>query len=172
MEKTIKVGKQEFRLNNNFGWAMTYRDQFGHDIIPTLTPMLAAALDVASQIISEASVNGEIKSPADVLRVLDGDTLIEAMFHLSGFELVEIANIAWAMAKECDNDIPDPKTWVRQYDPFPIDVLAPEIFSLALNGMVSSKNLKGLKGRIKEIKKTVQPKLTSTQLSSPDSNEG
>ena len=171
MEKTIKVGKQEFRLNNNFGWAMTYRDQFGHDIIPTLTPMLAAALDVASGIIREASDNGIIKSPADVLKVLDGDTLLEAVFHLGSFELVEIANITWAMAKECDNDIPDPKTWVAQYDPFPIDVLAPEVFSLALNGMVSSKNLKRLKGQLKEIKKTVQPVSTSTQLSSPDSNE-
>jgi hypothetical protein len=106
-----------------------------------------------------------------VFKVLDGDTLLEAVFHLGGFELVEIANIAWAMAKECDNDIPDPKTWVAQYDPFPIDVLAPEVFSLALNGMVSSKNLKRLKGQLKEIKKTVQPVSTSTQLSSPDSNE-
>lgn len=170
MEKTIKVGKQEFRLNNNFGWAMTYRDQFGHDIIPTLAPMLAAAIDVASGIIRDAAVNGEIKSPADVLKVLDGDTIIDAVIHLSSFELVEIANIAWAMAKECDSDIPDPKAWVAQYDPFPLDVLAPEVFSLAFNGMVSSKNLKRLKGQIKQIKQTVQP-LTSTPLSSRESNE-
>ena len=172
MEKTIKIGKQEVRLTNNFGWAMTYRDQFGHDIIPTLTPMLAAALDVTSGIIAEASINGEIKSPADVLKVLDGDTLLDAMIHLSSFELVEIAYIAWAMAKECDNDIPDPKTWVKQFDVFPLDVIAPEVFSLALNGLVSSKNLKRLKGQIKEIKKAVQPESTSTQSSSQDSSEG
>ena len=53
MEKTIKIGDKEVRLNNNVGWAMTYRDQFGHDILQTLTPMFASALDVVGGIISQ-----------------------------------------------------------------------------------------------------------------------
>ena len=169
MEKTIKIGKQEVRLSNNFSWAMIYRDQFGHDILSTLTPMMAAALDVASGIISEASNNGKIEF-TDLISVLDGDKFIDAVIHMSGFESVEIAYITWAMAKACDDDIPDPKTWIRGFDVFPLDVIVPEVFSLALKGLATSKNLKRLKDLKKQIK-VVQPTSTSTQSSSPESNE-
>lgn len=169
MEKTIKIGKQEVRLTNNISWAMTYRDQFGHDIISTLTPMFAAAMDVVSGIVEEASVNGKLEM-TNLLSILDGDKVLDAIIHMSGFEFVEIINITWAMAKSCDDDIPDPKTWAKSLDDFPVDKIAPEVFSLALKGMVSSKNLKRLKDLIKEIK-VVQPTSTSTQSSLPDSSE-
>lgn len=169
MEKTIKIGKKEVRLSNNFSWAMIYRDQFGHDILSTLTPMMAAALDVASGILSEAGANGKIEV-ADLIGVLDGDKFIDAVIHMSGFESVEIIYITWAMAKACDDDIPDPKTWIREFDSFPLDTIVPEVFSLALKGLASSKNLKRLKDLTKQIK-VVQPASTSTQSFSPDSNE-
>ena len=76
----------------------------------------------------------------------------------------------WAMAKAADDDVPDPKTWVRQFDDFPIDVIAPQVFELVLKGMVSSKNWKRLTNLISQIKKS-QPESTSTQSSSPESNE-
>ena len=46
--KTINVGNKEVRLSNNIGWTIIYRDQFGHDIVSSLTPMLAAGLDLIS----------------------------------------------------------------------------------------------------------------------------
>lgn len=169
MEKTIKIGKQEVRLTNNVSWAMTYRDQFGHDIIPTLMPMMAAALDIISGIVDEVSEGGRI-SVADILKALDGDKMLDVVIHLGGLEFVEMINITWAMAKAADDDLPDPKTWAKGLDEFPVDKIAPEIFSLAFKGLVSSKNLKRLKDLGKQIK-VIQPTSTSTQLSSPDSNE-
>jgi len=170
MEKTIKIGKQDVRLTNNVSWAMTYRDQFGHDIIPTLMPMLAAALDITGGLIEEVGVGGKIEL-ANIIRVLDGNRLLDAVIHLSGLEFVELINITWAMAKACDDDIPDPKTWVRGFDEFPVDRIAPEVFSLAFKGLVSSKNSKRLKD-LKNAIKVVQPESTSTPSSSQDSNEG
>lgn len=170
MEKTIKVGKKEVRLSNNFSWAIIYRDQFGHDIISTLTPMLAAALDIISSTMSEAEgADGKVEIN-DLLKALDGDRLIDAVAHLSGFEAIEIAYIMWAMAKACDDDIPDPKTWIKGFEEFPLDVIVPAVFTLAFKGLVSTKNLKRLKDLKKSIK-VVQPELTSTQSSSQDSNE-
>ena len=169
MEKTIKIGSKEVRLTNNVSWAMTYKDQFGHDIIPTLMPMLAAALDITSGIIEEAGGNGKV-SVGNLFKVLDGDKLLDAVIHLSGLEFVEFINITWAMAKACDDDLPDPKTWARGLDEFPVDKIAPEVFSLAVKGLVSSKNLKRLKDLTSQIK-VVQPKSTQTQSSSQDSNE-
>ena len=169
MEKTIKIGKQEVRLTNNVSWAIIYRDQFGHDIIPTLMPMLAATLDIVSGMIDEVSEGGKIEV-ADLLRSLDGDKLLDAVIHLSGLEFVELINITWAMAKAVDDDIPDPKTWVRGFSEFPVDKIAPEVFSLAFKGLVSSKNLKRLKDLTSGIK-VVQPTSTSTPSSLPDSSE-
>lgn len=169
MEKTIKIGKQEVRLSNNVSWAIIYRDQFGRDIIPTLMPMLAGALDVVSGLAGSIDANGRIEL-RDVLADLDGDKLIDAMIHLSGLEFVDFINITWAMAKACNDDIPEPRTWVRGFDNFPVDTIAPEVFRLVFRGLVSSKNLKRLKDLTNEIK-VIRPTLTPTQSSSPDSNE-
>ena len=169
MEKTIKIGKQEVRLSNNFSWAMIYRDQFGHDIVSTLTPMIAAALDVASGLLAEIGADGKVDM-TDVVKALDGDKFLDAVIHMSGFESVDIIYITWAMAKAADDDIPDPITWIRGFDSFPMDVVVPEVFSLAIKGLTSSKNLKRLKDLAKQIK-VVQPSSTSTQSSSPDLNE-
>lgn len=169
MEKIIKIGKQDVRFSNNLSWAMIYRDQFGHDIIPTLTPMLAAFLDVVSGIASEVGLNGKADLE-ELLKIMDGDKLLDAVIHLSGLEFVELLNIAWAMAKAADDDIPEPKTWIRGFDTFPVDKVAPELFSMAFKGMVSSKNLKRLNELTKQIK-VLQP-LNSIQSSSLDSSEG
>jgi hypothetical protein len=169
MEKTIKIGKQEVRLTNNVSWAMTYRDQFGHDIIPTLMPMLAAALDIVGGLIDEIGEGGQVEASA-LIKALDGDRLLDAMIHLSGLEFVELINITWAMAKACDDDLPDPKAWAKSLEEFPVDTIAPEVFSLAFKGLVSSKNLKRLKN-LKSGIKVIQPS-TSTPSSSQDSSEG
>ena len=170
MEKTIKIGKNEVRLSNNFSWAMIYRDQFGHDILVTLTPMMAAALDVTSGLLSEVSVDGKIERTA-LFKALDGDKFLDAIIHLGGFESVDIINIAWAMAKAADDDIPDPRTWIKCFETFPLDTIVPELFSMALKGLVSSKNLKRLKDLARQIE-VLQPESTSTQSSSQDLNEG
>jgi len=49
MEKTINIGDKEVRLTNNVGWMMTYRDQFGSDIVMSLTPLIASGLDIVDR---------------------------------------------------------------------------------------------------------------------------
>lgn len=167
MEKTIKIGDKEVRLNNNVGWAMTYRDQFGHDILQTLTPMFASALDVIGGIISETGKTKDFEME-DLLAVMDGDSLLDALAHIGTFEFVDVINLTWALAKTADEDLPDPKVWVRQFDTFPIDVIAPEVCGLLIGGLVSSKNLR----RLEEIKTKLRPESTSTPSSSQDLSEG
>ena len=155
MESIIKIGDKDVRVNNRAGWTMTYRDQFGRDIVPTLMPLFAGALDVVSGLIKET---GKIDSVEfeDILAVADGDALINAFIHLSGFEFVEILYITWAMAKEADNSIPEPKTWIRSFEVFPIDEVVPEVVKLAFSGMVSSKNLERLRTITESLKKKAE----------------
>ena len=166
MEKTIKIGKKSVKLNNNVSWAIVYRDQFGRDIIPTIMPLFASALDIISGIINETGKTEDIEL-TDLAKLADGDSLINAAIHLGGFEFTDLICITWALAKCADEDIPEPREWISQFDNFPVDVVAPEVFSLIFKGVVSSKNLK----RLEDLKKRIQPTSISTQSSSPDSNE-
>lgn len=166
MEKTIKIGSKEVRLNNNVGWALAYRDQFGRDVIPAIMPLLAGALDVMSGIVAETGKTN-IK-PEDLFSVLDGDRLMDAAIHLGGLEFADFINITWALAKSADDSIPEPKEWVKGFESFPLDEIAPAVFSLIAKGLISSKNLE----RLEKLRKTLQPvKSTPTPSSLPDSNE-
>ena len=169
MEKTINIGNKEVRLNNNVGWAIAYRDQFGHDIISTLTPMLAALLDVTAGILQEAGIDNGSIGVGNILEILDGDRLIDIIAHLSGVEFVDLIYITWAMAKAADDTIPEPRKWVQEFEDFPIDEIAPEVAKLAVKGLVSRKNALRLRNLLSKIKET-QP-LTSTPLSSQGLSE-
>lgn len=166
MEKTIKIGKKSVKLNNNVSWAIVYRDQFGRDIIPTIMPLFASAIDIISGIINETGKTDDIEL-TDLAKLADGDSLLNAAIHLGGFEFTDLICITWALAKCADEDIPEPREWIKEFETFPVDVVAPEVFSLIFKGVVSSKNLK----RLEDLKKRIQPTLTSTQSYSQDSNE-
>ena len=166
MEKIIKIGKKSVKLNNRVSWAIVYRDQFGRDIIPTIMPLFASALDIFSGIINETGKTDDIEL-TDLAKLADGDSLLNAAIHLGGFEFTDLICITWALAKCADEDIPEPREWIKEFETFPVDVVAPEVFSLIFKGVVSSKNLK----RLEDLKKRIQPTSISTQSSSPDSKE-
>lgn len=152
MEKTVQIGNKEVRLSNNIGWAIDYRDQFGQDIIPTLLPMVAAALDLIKGLLEEVEDTNNLEW-RDILKLIDGDTLFDALIHLGGLEFRDFINITWAMAKCADDSIPEPRTWVKEFEIFPVDELAPTVFDLIFKGVVSSKNLT----RLKDVRKNLQP---------------
>lgn len=152
MEKTVQIGNKEVRLSNNIGWAIDYRDQFGQDIIPTLLPMVAAALDLIKGLLEEVEDTNNLEWRY-ILKLIDGDTLFDALIHLGGLEFRDFINITWAMAKCADDSIPEPRTWVKEFEVFPVDELAPTVFDLIFKGVVSSKNLT----RLKDVRKNLQP---------------
>lgn len=167
MEKVIKIGKQEVRLNNNVAWTMEYRDQFGKDIVPALMPVIASMIEGVSTVLSDTGKT-EV-SAADIAEALQGKTM-EIMLPLFQVEFVDvIINVTWAMAKASDESIAPPKQWVKQFDEFPLDVIAPAVYELVVKGFVSSKNLKRLKNMKKSLT-NLQPS-HSTTSSSQDSKE-
>ena len=167
MEKIIKIGKQEVRLNNNVAWTMEYRDQFGKDIVPALMPVLASLMEGVSTIISESGSN-EV-TMADIADAVQGRSM-DVLLPMFQVEFVDtIVNVTWAMAKAADENIEPPKRWVRQFEEFPLDVIVPAVYELVLKGFVSSKNLKRLKKASASLR-NLQPS-HSTTSSSPDSNE-
>lgn len=173
MEKIIKIGKQEVKLNNCVAWTMEYRDQFGKDIVPVLMPVIASAVEGISAVISEADTTDRI-SYADIAESLQGRAL-DVLLPMFQIEFVDVVvNVTWAMAKAADENIDPPKQWVRQFDEFPLDVIGPAVYDLVIAGFISRKNRKRLEKLGKSLK-DLQPKedpSLSTTSSSQDSNEG
>ena len=168
MEKIIKIGKQEVRLNNNVAWTMEYRDQFGKDILPAVMPLLASMIEGVSTIMADASGDGELTT-SSIAEALEGRTM-EVLLPMFQAEFVDLVlNVTWAMAKAADESIEPPKKWVRQFDGFYLDEIGPALLELVLKGFVSSKNLNRLKKLGNELK-NLQPSQSMTS-SSPDSNE-
>ena len=168
MIKNIKIEDKEILLSNNTVWAMIYRNQFGHDIVSTLTPVVASLTDMIGGFFEGSGKDGEVHLE-DVAKAIDGDRIIDAIAHLSGLEFVDIINITWAMAKAADGDIPDPVTWVTELEIFPVDIIGPEVVKLAAQGFVSSKKLMRLRQTLKKVK-MARPSI-STQSSSQELNE-
>ena len=169
MIKTVKIGNKEVILDNNVGWTLIYKDQFGQDIIPSIMPLLAGALDVVSGLFQEAGDKEEI-SIDTLAKLADGDALINAMVHIGGFEFVDFLDITWAMAKNADDSIPEPREWIKGFDEFPVDVIGVDVVKLIFKGMVSSKNLKRLNAMIKSVQPKKKSKSISKQSSSPELN--
>lgn len=153
MIKTVKFGKNEVLLNNNVGWTMIYRDQFGQDIIPSIMPLLAGVVDVVSGIAETISDKNEF-SMATVAELSESGKLEDAIIKAASAEFVDFLNITWALAKNADDSIPEPREWIKQFDEFPVDIIGPEVFKLIFKGMVSSKNLKRMNAAIKRVHPT------------------
>lgn len=150
MIKTVKFGKNEILMDNNVGWTMVYRDQFGQDIIPSLMPLLAGVVDMVSGIIETAGDKKEF-SMETIAELSESGKLEEAIIKAASAEFVDFINITWALAKNADDSIPEPREWVKQFDEFPVDIIGPEVFKLVFKGMVSSKNLKRMDAMIKSV---------------------
>lgn len=145
MEKTIKINTNTtFKIDNNVGWALKYRNQFGHDILPDILPIVNAATELVAGMARTADFT-DIKS---VLASIDVDDWNDALFRLSGLEFATFLNITWTMAKTADEDIPEVEEWLKGFSTFPMDIIAPEVVKHMIKGIVSSKNLKRLRDMI------------------------
>ena len=154
MEKTIKLGDKEVKLVNNISWTMEYRDQFNTDILPTLMPMVAGVFDVMIGLLDSTGKKDDF-TVDDLVETAKSDEFTSALIKISSFELTDFINITWAMAKAADPDISEPKIWVRQFEEFPLDIIAPAVFELGASGVISRKNWERLQktlGKVKNLK--------------------
>lgn len=152
MEKIITIGGHDVRLNNNIGWAMEYRDQFGKDILPVIMPLITTMIESVSTVLADAETDGEITA-TNIAEALTGRSL-DIVLPLYQAEFNDLViNVLWSMAKTADANIEPPRKWVRQFDSFYLDEIVPGLLDLVLRGLVSSKNLERLEG----IKTKLQP---------------
>ena len=146
MVKIIEIDGNVFRLDNNAGWLLEYQDQFGHDILPDIMPIISAVFEYFESV---AATGVTLKEARDVTKAIGrGANATGALIELSGFRVTDLINVVWALAKTADPEIDPPRQWVRQFDPFPFDALLPEVFLLVSQGLMTSKNWTRLQNAI------------------------
>lgn len=156
MEKTITLedGK-ELKLSSNLTWLMIYRNEFGHDIVPTLVPLLNTGVDIIFGAYQATDGMQDIKK----FWSMDTSVIKDALFEASGLEMVEIMYIVWSMAKAADNSILEPMRWFQQFETFPLDIILPEVFEMIYKHFISTKN----SSRLQEMLASLKPESTSTK---------
>jgi len=154
MKKTIELGnEQSLTLNNNVGWTLIYRDQFGTDIIPVLMPALASIVELIGDELGKKVAKGK-----NILSGVTQETLTNMLIQLAGLEFTSFINIVWSMAKCEDDSIDEPKKWIKQFDVFPLDIIAPVAFEMIVSGVISSKNFESLQAKLTAMKAEVKKK--------------
>lgn len=144
MIKTIKIDKDtNLVLSNNLSWATTYKNQFGHDIVPDVMPIISAIANLIGELFENRN-----EDVIEMMKNIDMDVLKDALLELCGIQFVDFIHLVWALAKANDEDTEDPDRWVRKFDYFPIDIIAPSVYELLSKGLVSSKNLKSLRNLV------------------------
>lgn len=142
MHKTYKIDTDHsIVLDSSMGWFLLYREYFGHDIMPDLLPAMETVLHAIGNtlgVIEGDSVEEVVKA------VTSREVVDDFIVDITGMEISTMLNIFWALAKNEDNSIPEPRTFFNQFESFPVDELAPQVFRQILNSSISSKNLKRL----------------------------
>lgn len=139
MVKTVKLNEEkELTLSNNLAWATIYKDQFGHDIVPDIMPILSAVLRIVKEL---NDYTGDI---TEALKAVEFSSIQETLIELCAFQFNDLINLVWAFNKAADDSIEPPEKWVRQFDEFPLDIVVPAVFELLTKGLISSKNLTSL----------------------------
>lgn len=141
MKKEIKIGEQTLTVNSSAGWFYDYREEFGHDIMPDLMPILESILGAIAEMTESGSEELVITDEL-VSKIIDA---------LATAEITTVFNIAWAMAHNEDEKIERPRKWANSFENFPLDEVVPQLVTTILESSVSSKNAKSLLERIKRV---------------------
>ena len=156
MIDTIMIENHPVEINTSAGWLYCYREQFGHDIMVDLYPLMSSVTSVATEllgdIVKEKGDDSEEIRLSEVLKHIDGDVVQEMLVKLSAMEMTTILNILWAMAKNATPNIEKPQRFINQFDVMPIEQIIPELFKRIVKSSASSKNSQSLLEKLSKMK--------------------
>lgn len=164
MIKTINLGNgQSLEINSSGGWLYVFQEQFGFDVLPLLIPALEAGLKAVGIAVQGADGKDKIEA-AQMLANFDDENINEIMMSFSGLQLTTLLNIVWAMAKNANDNIPEPKVFYNSFDEFPSDLVIPEVVRQIINTTISKKNRVKIAARMKAMNLSASTNSQSREL--------
>lgn len=162
----VKISKDcTLKLDASIGWLIKYREQFGHDILPDLLPLISAGIELAANTASSIDTNTvDVKK---LIETIDKEAIQDLMMNIAMLESTTVLNIIWALnanyLKKNGQEVKPIDVWAEQFDNFPLDVILPKALKLIVESTVSSKNLKRLQNLTTTMKKSAQTGSSSEQ---------
>ena len=150
MIETIMIEGKAVEIDSASGWTYCYREQFGHDILPDMLPIARSIAVAAEGLLKElpdnALENGEIsgKNIKGILKNIDGYFLQDALDEIAGLEITTIQNIFWALAKNANTGLEQPRRFFNQFEVFPYEEVLPRVLVAIIKSSSSSKNSQSL----------------------------
>ena len=167
MIKTIKINNQPVGINSSMGWIYTFKETFGYDVLPVILPAIEAGIDIIVKTASNLETDDLTQLKAqELMRAIDGDVMSDTSMLLAGFQLTTITDITWALAKNADDTIPEPKEWLNGFDTFEADEILPEVLGAIIESSMSKKKAAAL---LKKLKKAKTSPSQSTESQSQES---
>lgn len=121
METTIIISGKEVRLKSTAATPMRYKAQFRKDYFSELMKL-------------GKIFNGKIDAENSEIN-FENITYEE----LSLFDFEVFYNFIWVLAKTADPTIPEPLTWLDEFDEMPMEAILPEITDLLQSSIKSKK---------------------------------
>lgn len=149
MIKTIQIDDRSVEINTSAGWFYEYRENFGHDILPDIMPVLESVLNATASVLSES---GGKFNEKEILKAMNNELLVDAFMKMAGLEIITMYNIFWAMAKNANRKIEQPRDYFNDFDVFPMDEILPQMFVGIVDSSISSKNAKSLLEKIRKMR--------------------
>lgn len=112
MEKTIEIDGRKIRFKSTAATPIRYKAQFGKDFFADIMKMSA--------------LEGLNSKKIDSKKI---DKLDFEVFY----------NIIWVLAKTADKTIPEPITWLDEFEEFPLFEIIPELQDLILASIQTKK---------------------------------
>ena len=126
MIKTLMFGDKQVQFSTSFAWAFAYKSQFNHDPVRVLMPAIKKIMFLG----------------ADEKMTDEEQEQLQALIVYEEMGFTGITQIAWAMAKLCDKNIPDPITWIQSFgDDFEPFTIVTELLPDAIESCFTSKNM-------------------------------
>jgi hypothetical protein len=113
LEKTIVIDDKKIRFKTTGATPLRYKAQFGRDYFKEILKLAPL----------EGLKNSKELSSAELEKI--------------DFEV--FYNIAWIMAKQADNTIPEPVEWLDQFEVFPMAEIIPQLQDMLLASFSTSK---------------------------------
>lgn len=152
MIKEYRITKDEkLTLNSSAGWLYIYKEQFGHDILPDLLPVLEAALESVGKVTEQVLEKEEPTQGDYIMAMVKSEVIDDIILAGMGAELTTVLNIIWAMAKNADQTTYSPIDFYNQYENIEFDKLLPDVFKQILQSLTSKKKLLKAKANLKKL---------------------
>lgn len=112
MEKTIEIDSKKIRFKSTAATPLRYKAQFGKDFF--------------ADIMKLSALEGLNSKKIDLKKI---DKLDFEVFY----------NIIWVLAKTANKTIPEPITWLDEFEEFPLFEIIPELEDMILASMQTKK---------------------------------